>query len=113
MATKKSTAAAVADEVMETNKEFETSGNGKAHKSEVKFEGMLAREEAISYFEAIVRGMKKGSIHLQQGDGDLTLSPQPNVEMEVRASQKKNRERLSFELSWKTPGESDLTITAD
>lgn len=90
-----------------------TSNGSEPEKSSVRFDGFMARDEAVSYFEALVRGLKKGTLHLKQGDGSLTLSPQPNIEVEVKASRKKNKEGISFELSWKLPGESDLTITSE
>src|SRR5210317_677169 len=36
-------------------------------KTKVKFKSVMPREEAISYFEAIVAGLKRGSIQIRQG----------------------------------------------
>jgi amphi-Trp domain-containing protein len=82
--------------------------NGKA---EVKFENTLPLSEAVSYFEAIVAGFKKGSINLRRGDKDVTLTPSSNVVVEVKAVRKKKKEGISFEIFWRVP-EKELSISS-
>jgi len=84
----------------------------KSGKAKLQFESMLARDEAASYFEAIVKGLRKGSIHFHQSDDSVTLSPAEHVGVEVKASQKNGREKLTFELMWRTDRGSELTIVA-
>lgn len=79
----------------------------------VVFENTMAREEAVSYFEAIVTGLKKGRLHIKQGDASLELQPGQQVDVEVVASRKKGRERISFEIEWRESRISDLSITSD
>ena len=79
----------------------------------VVFENTMAREEAVSYFEAIVTGLKKGRLCIKQGDASLDLEPGQQVDVEVVASRKKGRERISFEIEWRESRESDLSITSD
>ena len=86
--------------------------NGK-ERSKVKFEGMLPREEAISYFEAIVAGMKKGTIQLRQGEESVTLKLPEQVSLEVKAATKGDKEKIRFELAWHAPAGSDLKISSN
>lgn len=87
-------------------------GSEKKSKAKLEFESMLTRDEAAAYFEAIVKGLRKGSIHFHQSDESLTLSPGEHVGIEVKATQKNGRQRLSFELNWRTDKGSKLTIVA-
>ncbi|HMQ20870.1 MAG TPA: amphi-Trp domain-containing protein [Planctomycetota bacterium] len=82
-------------------------------KVEVEFENSMSREEAVSYFEAIVAGLKKGRLHIKQGDQSLDLEPGQQVDVEVQASRKKGRERICFEIAWREVRESNLSISSD
>lgn len=82
-------------------------------RAEVRFENSMPIEEAVSYFEAIVQALKKGTIHLKQGENSLTLSPMAQLNVEVKASRKKDKEKISFGISWRSVTESDLTITSE
>jgi amphi-Trp domain-containing protein len=82
-------------------------------KASVAFEAPIQREEAVSYFETVVAGLKKGSIHLRQNDEELTLTPPAQLEVKVKASRKKDKEKLSFEIVWRTPNASELMISSE
>lgn len=88
------------------------SGRDKFEKAAVKFENTMALDEAVSYFEAIVAGFKKGTINLRSGDRNVTLTPTAHVEVEVKAVSKKKKEGITFEIMWKTPEQSALTISS-
>lgn len=81
--------------------------------SKIRFEATLAREEAVAYFEALITGLKKGSIHITQGDDHISLHPQAQIEVNVKAQRKEGRERISFEMGWRQPTNTDLTITSE
>lgn len=85
----------------------------KTDKADVKFNCMMPLEEAVSYFEAIVAGLKKGTISFKQGEQSLKLNPPAHLSVDVRAGTRKDRERISFELEWQPTGDSDLTISAE
>ncbi|MCA9727781.1 MAG: amphi-Trp domain-containing protein [Candidatus Eisenbacteria bacterium] len=87
--------------------------DGENGKAEVKYESFLPLEEAVSYFEAIVNGMRNGAITITRGDTELHLRPQESIELAVKASRKKNKERISFEIEWRMPAKSDLHISAE
>ena len=94
----------------ETGDEMETEERREA--SEVNFEGTMQLEEAVSYFEALIGGLKNGKIHLKQGEDEITLVPPPFLGLEVRAIRKKNKEKITFELQWRERDESGLTISS-
>lgn len=89
---------------------------GEAKKaSKLRFEGELERAEVAAYLEAIVRGLRSGSLQFRREETSLALSPADRVDFSVKASSKKGRESVSFELEWRAPSESDgeLAIVAD
>lgn len=92
-----------------------TKANGKDWtkpvKAKLRFESAVPREEAVAYFEAIVAGLRKGAIQFRRGDETLTVAPAGYVEIEVKASRKGAKERVSFEIAWRTES-TDLTISA-
>ena len=71
----------------------------------------VTREEATAYFEAIAAGLRRGSLLFRRGEDQLALSPAPHVEVQVKASGKEHKAKVSFELSWSTHGPSDLEIS--
>ena len=81
-------------------------------KGKVKFESAMQREEAIAYFEAILSGLKQGTVHFRQGDRTVVLKPAAHMEVEVKASRKAKEEKISFEISWRVQEPADLEITA-
>ena len=76
----------------------------------VKYESSLPRDEAIAYFEAIVKGLKKGQIQFKQGDQNVIVAPAEYLEVEVKAARKGQKEKVSFEISWRTDAHADLTV---
>jgi len=85
----------------------------KDKKARVKFKSVMLREEAISYFEAIVAGLKRGSIQVRQGEEAIELKPTPQLDVSVKASSRDQDESIEFELKWRTASGSDLTISTD
>ena len=80
-------------------------------KEKVKFESTMQRAEAVAYFQAIVEGLKQGSIQIKQGDKSLALTPPASLGLAVKASRKGDSQKISFELEW-TQTTSDLEITS-
>lgn len=66
----------------------------------IGFEGTLPRSEAVSYFEAIVGGLRSGRLEFRQGDDTLILHPPDQLEIEVKASQKGEKGKIVFEIEW-------------
>jgi amphi-Trp domain-containing protein len=78
--------------------------------TKLAFEGLLAREEAASYFEALIAGVRKGQVRFRRGDQALTLVPAAHIEVEVKAARKEGKEKLSFEMAWSAPTTNDFEI---
>jgi amphi-Trp domain-containing protein len=85
--------------------------NGES-KGKFKHDSTLRRDEAVAYFQAIVSGLKQGTIHFKQGDKELTVHPAPHLEVSVRASKKGKYQSVSFEIGWRPDHETELEITS-
>lgn len=81
--------------------------------TKIKFKNEMPREEVAAYFQALVDGVRKGELHLQQAGKQLVLQPQGELQLELKASRKDSKQRFSFELSWRTPKESPFTAETD
>lgn len=82
--------------------------------TKIKFKNEMPREEAAAYFQALVEGVRKGELHLQQAGEQLVLQPQGELKVEIKASRKDSKQRFSFEMSWKAPKkESLITVETD
>ncbi len=73
-------------------------------KTKVSFDAHMGREEAVSYFEAIVAGLKSGTIQFRQGEESLTLDVGDQVAVAVKAQRKGEKGKVTFELSWREGG---------
>lgn len=88
-----------------------------SNKRELKAELLMALPELTQYLEAIVTGLREGRVYLEHGDEVVGLTPAPTVTLEIEAKQKKDKEKLCLEISWRRaePGESaetELKITS-
>lgn len=84
-------------------------------KREVSLKSKLEQAKVISYLEDLTKSLKEGTVCVQQGTDIVTLRPSSYIEIELEASVKKNKERLSIELTWradKEEEEQDFSITA-
>ena len=76
-------------------------------KSRIKVEGVMQITEVIANLEKLVADMKAGTVSLSAGDESLTLNPSVLVNVEMKAAQKKDKEKFSLEISWKKHKEMD------
>jgi amphi-Trp domain-containing protein len=93
--------------------ELEGQEASKHDKLSVAFESSIAREEAVSYFETLVAGLKKGTLHLKQDLNEISLQPPAQLEVKVKATRKREKEKISFEISWRNPTTSELKISSE
>lgn len=77
----------------------------------IKFKNQMQKEEAAVYFEALVDGLRKGSLQLQHVGEKLVLEPQGEIKVEIKAAKKDSKQKVSFEMSWRT-AHDEGTITA-
>lgn len=97
----------------EKAKPKKAASDSSSEKARVKFESTMPRLEAVAYFEAIVAGLRKGAVKFKQGDDAISLSPSDQLEVEVKAQRKRNKENVCFEITWQTTDETDLTISSN
>jgi amphi-Trp domain-containing protein len=70
-------------------------------RNKIKIEGVMQLSEVIANLEKLVADMKAGTVSLSAGDESLTLNPSVLVNVEMKAAQKKDKEKFSLEISWK------------
>lgn len=99
-------------EVAEGAQSEEQGGDEEPTRAKLAFSTALSREEAVAYFEAIVGGLRKGSVEFRQGDEALALSPPEHLNIEVKASRKGEKSKISFEISWQGTRGAELTIVS-
>ena len=85
-------------------------------KNKIEIEGTMELTQAVAYIEDTLKGLKAGAVHVQLGADSVLLHPKSIVEMEMEVTQKKDKEKILLEISWKTEGpvgpDSDVTISA-
>lgn len=70
-------------------------------KVKIKCDGVMQLSEVIANLESMARDMKSGAVMLAAGEESLTLQPPVLVNMAMKASQKKDKEKFVLELSWR------------
>ena len=72
----------------------------KPKKVKINYEATMPRDEAVSYFEAIVGGLRSGRLEFKQDGDSLILSPPDQLEIEVKAQSKGDKAKIVFEIAW-------------
>ena len=72
----------------------------KDDKKAIDFVATLPRSEAVSYFEAIIAGLKSGRLEFRQGEGSVVFNLPDHVEIEVEAKLKGDKGKIEFEIQW-------------
>ena len=70
-------------------------------KNKIKVEGVMQLSEVIANLEKLIAEMKSGIVTIGAGEESLSLEPSVLVNVEMKASQKKDKEKFALELSWK------------
>lgn len=83
--------------------------NGES-RGKFKFDSTMRRDEAVAYFEAIIAGLRQGTLHFKHGDRELTVHPAPHLEVSVKASRKGKEQTVSFDIAWRPEHEAELEI---
>ena len=89
------------------NKPIQAGTKSKPGKARVTFESSLGRLEAVTYFDAIVAGLRKGALNFKQGEDSIAFALPEQVEIEVKAERKKGKENISFEMTWQEQDPAD------
>ena len=81
--------------------------NGKA---KIQYRNQMHIDDAIAYFEAIVAGLKKKKVEVTKEDKSIILEPQEQLIVEVKASTKPERSKISFKMSWNHLDQGSFSI---
>ena len=81
--------------------------NGKA---KIQYRNQMRIDDAIAYFEAIVAGLKKKKVEVSKEDKSIVLKPQEQLIVEVKASTKPERSKISFKMSWNHLDQGSFSI---
>lgn len=71
-------------------------------KEKIEIEKVLDLPTAIAHLENVLSGLRKGSLTLTQGLDSVTLNTPSVLAFELSASRRKEKQKLSIELSWKS-----------
>ena len=81
--------------------------------AEIDYESRMNREEAVAYFDALVAGLKQGSVRFKQGDETVVIRPAELVDVEIKARSSGRKEKVRFEISWLSEYSGKMSITSD
>lgn len=70
-------------------------------KKQIEVETLMTREKVADFFRTLAEGLRNGSIELNDDEDTLTISPPDIIAVEIGAKQKKDKFKLSMEVSWK------------
>jgi amphi-Trp domain-containing protein len=70
-------------------------------KSEVKIKRTMEADALADVLDDLAKSIREGTVCVQRGDEFVTLNPGGRMEMELEAGQKKDKQKLSIELSWR------------
>jgi amphi-Trp domain-containing protein len=81
-------------------------------KDKVKVEGVMDVKEVIAYLEDVVAGFKAGSVCMTVGEECLTLKPRGIMDVALKVSQKKDKEKFALEVAWRRIEDANVRIGA-
>ncbi|MFP5221088.1 MAG: amphi-Trp domain-containing protein [Acidobacteriota bacterium] len=79
-------------------------------KDKIKMEGVMDVKEVVDYLEDVVAGFKAGSVCMTVGEDCLTLRPRGVMDVSLKVSQKKDKEKLALEVEWRRVDEATVRI---
>ncbi len=70
-------------------------------KHSVKIDSLMELSRVISTLEEVLASLKRGALHISLGDDAVTLVPPPVVDFELELEEKKDKAKMSLEISWR------------
>jgi len=70
-------------------------------KKKIEIEEFMTREKVADFFHRLAAGLQSGSIEIRDDEERLTVSPPDILSVEIGAKQKKDKFKISMEVSWK------------
>lgn len=87
-------------------------------KQEFSFEAMQDPRAVVEYLKALTRGFEDGSLTFRGNGEEITLVPEGLIHMDLQASRKVDRCKMTLRFSWRPPsadgstGSTELEIAA-
>ena len=75
-------------------------------KTSISYKGATNPQGLKDLLNNIITGLDKGTVYIQQGNEYVSLTPADAIELSLKAGQKKDKAKLSLELSWRLPMET-------
>lgn len=72
-------------------------------KKKIHISGKMPCTLAISHIECFLDGLRNGSVAVEQGGEKIVLHPHAEIDMEIEARTKDDRQRLVITLDWDAP----------
>lgn len=69
--------------------------------NEMKIKRTIAADALADVLADLAKSIREGTVVVQQGEEFVTLNPGGRMDMELEAGQKKGKQKLSIELSWR------------
>jgi amphi-Trp domain-containing protein len=69
-------------------------------RSEVKIKRKMTAEAMVGILSDFVESFRQGTVCIQNGEEFVTLTPAGQIEMSMKAAEKKGKQKLEIEMSW-------------
>lgn len=79
-------------------------------KDKVKVEGVMDVKEVVAYLEDVVAGFRAGSVCMTVGEDCLTLKPRGIMDVALKVSQRKDKEKFALEVEWRRGDDAAIRI---
>jgi len=79
-------------------------------KKEIKIKRTLDQKTLAGLLEDLVATFKAGTICLESGGEFVTLKPGRHIEVEIEAGHKKEKQKLTLSLNWRTDAPEEKPV---
>ena len=69
-------------------------------RDEFKHESLQDTSSIVSYLEAVIEGLRSGSLELSDDEAKVVLEPRGLLALELRAKRKGRRNKFQMKLTW-------------
>lgn len=70
-------------------------------KTSVSYQGVVQLDEVKAVLRSLLASLDEGKVVVQRGTEHVTLTPAGTVELELTGKEKKDRQSLELEISWR------------
>lgn len=81
-------------------------------KDKLKIDSVMPLDQVISKLDELATSLKNGSLRIQLGQETMQLTPSGVVDFEMKVSKKKDKEKVSLEISWEADQNQAMQISA-